>query len=86
MYAFKSVRYSLNISNGLSIKCLIALILLFPSIFDKYIFFDDLLENLEGAKEHGWIPIWISPNYKEAYKYSFVYRAFPSLTEALKHI
>ena len=53
---------------------------------DEYLFFDDLLENLEGAKEHGWIPIWISPNYKEAYKYSFVYRAFPSLTEALKHI
>ena len=53
---------------------------------DEYLFFDDLLENLEGAKEHGWIPIWISPNYKEAYKYPFVYRAFPSLTEALKHI
>ena len=33
---------------------------------DEYLFFDDLLENLEGAKEHGWIPIWISlPNYKE---------------------
>ena len=53
---------------------------------DEYLFFDDLLENLEGAKEHGWIPIWISPNYKEAYKHPFVYRAFPSLTEALKHI
>ena len=53
---------------------------------DEYLFFDDLLENLEGAREQGWIPIWISPNYKEAYKHSFIYRAFPSLTEALKHI
>ena len=53
---------------------------------DEYLFFDDLLENLKGAREQGWIPIWISPNYKEAYKYSFVYRAFRSLIEALKHI
>ena len=53
---------------------------------DEYLFFDDLLENLKGARDHGWIPIWISPNYKEAYKHPFVYRAFPSLTEALKHI
>ena len=34
-----------------------------------YYFFDDLLENLESAKERGWITIWISPNYKEAYKH-----------------
>ena len=53
---------------------------------DEYLFFDDLLENLKGAREQDWIPIWISPNYKDAYKYPFVYRAFPSLIEALKHI
>ena len=29
---------------------------------------------------------FLALNYKEAYKYAFVYRAFPSLTEALKHI
>ena len=52
----------------------------------NYVFFDDLLENLYGAKQQGWITVWISPNYREAYKYSYVNRAFPSLTEALKHI
>ena len=53
---------------------------------DEYLFFDDLLENLKGAKEQNWTTIWISPNYKEAYRYSYVNRAFPSLIEALKHI
>ena len=30
---------------------------------DQYIFFDDLLSNLEMAKKLGWKTIWIHPNF-----------------------
>ena len=59
-------------------------------IRSEFKFSDDVenscIENLKGARQQGWIPVWISPNYKEAYKYPFVYRAFSSLTSALNHI
>ena len=50
---------------------------------NQYIFFDDLLENLEGAHHMNWNTIWISPNYTQASKYPYVDHAFPSLREAL---
>ena len=53
------------------------------SDLNKYIFFDDLLVNLEGSKRIGWKTVWISPDYSNAYKYPYVDRAFPTLQEAL---
>jgi HAD superfamily hydrolase (TIGR01509 family) len=50
---------------------------------NEYIFFDDLLENLEGAKKQGWNTVWISPEYLQSYKYPFVNKAFPTLKGAL---
>lgn len=43
---------------------------------EEYIFYDDLLENLQGAKQYNWTTVWIHPDYKEAYKYPFVNRAY----------
>jgi len=56
---------------------------LYGKIPDQIIFFDDLLTNLEGAKKQGWKTIWISPNYLQSYKFSFVDRAFPTIHDAL---
>ena len=53
---------------------------------NQYIFFDDLLSNLKGAKDIGWNTVWISPSYSEASKYPFVDRAYPSLRYALNDI
>ena len=50
---------------------------------NKYIFFDDLLINLEFANNNGWSTIWISPDYNNSYKHPYVDRAFPTLKEAL---
>jgi len=50
---------------------------------NKYIFFDDLLDNLEGAYRLGWITIWISPDYIESSGYPFINKAYPTLKEAL---
>jgi len=55
----------------------------FAQSVNEYIFFDDLLSNLEGAKKQGWRTIWISPDYLESYKYSYVEKAFPTLKDAL---
>ena len=59
---------------------------LFGNMNNKIIFFDDLLTNLEGAKKQGWNTVWISPNYLESYKFSFVDRAFPTIHDALEQI
>ena len=53
------------------------------SDLNKYIFFDDLLVNLEFAKNNGWATIWISPDYLDSYKYKYVDKAFPTLKDAL---
>ena len=53
---------------------------------NQYIFFDDLLSNLEGAKSSGWNTIWISPDYINSYKYSYVDKAFPTLKDALEKL
>jgi len=50
------------------------------------IFFDDLLQNLESAKNNGWSTIWISPNYNEGKDYDYVDRSFPTLKEALEKL
>ena len=50
---------------------------------NHFIFFDDLLDNLDGAHQRGWRTIWISPSYKESNKYPFVNKAFPTLKDAL---
>ena len=53
---------------------------------NEYIFFDDLLVNLEFAKSQGWSTIWISPNYKNTYKYPYVDKGFSSLKDALEKL
>jgi FMN phosphatase YigB (HAD superfamily) len=50
---------------------------------NEYIFFDDLLVNLEGANKEGWKTVWISPDYLQSYKYPYVNKAFPTLKDAL---
>jgi len=50
---------------------------------NQYIFFDDLLDNLNGAHQRGWRTVWISPDYIESYKYSFIDKAFSTLKDAL---
>jgi len=50
---------------------------------NEFIFFDDQLTNLEGAKKQGWKTIWISPHYIQSYKLPFVDKAYPSLKNAL---
>ena len=49
----------------------------------NYIFFDDLVSNLQGAKNLRWKTVWISPEYKSYVNYPFIDEAFPSLKEAL---
>lgn len=56
------------------------------TVNNGFIFFDDLLDNLHGAKKNNWITIWISPNYKEANNYKFVDKAFPTFKDALKKL
>ena len=53
------------------------------SDLNEYIFFDDLLVNLEVAKNNSWRTVWISPDYIESYKYPYVDKAFPTLKDAL---
>jgi len=53
---------------------------------NKYIFFDDLLVNLEEAKERGWTTIWISPQHHETHKYNYVDKGYKDLKDALKDL
>jgi len=50
---------------------------------NQYIFFDDLLINLENAHKMGWITIWISPYYYKSNKFSFITKSYPTLHSAL---
>ena len=72
-YCYRSV--SIDISNSL-----------LGQTVNEYIFFDDLLCNLEGAKKQGWKTVWISPDYLQSYKYSFINKAFPTLKDALNKL
>ncbi len=56
------------------------------SVTNRYIFFDDLLSNLENAHLMGWTTVWISPNYSESSKYDYLDYAYPSLKSALDSI
>jgi FMN phosphatase YigB (HAD superfamily) len=53
------------------------------SNINKHIFFDDLLINLEYAKQQGWNTIWISPDYQQSSNYIYVDRGFSTLKDAL---
>ena len=53
---------------------------------NQFIFFDDLVSNLEGAQKVGWRTIWISPDYSNAYKYPYIDKAFPTLKDALEKL
>ena len=57
--------------------------ILFSLTRNQYIFFDDLVSNLEGAHMMGWRTIWISPDYLESNRYPFIDKAFPTLKDAL---
>ena len=56
------------------------------SDLNEYIFFDDLLENLESAKQLGWSTVWINPKFHEGNNYSYVDRSFRTLKDALKEL
>ena len=53
---------------------------------NKYIFFDDLLQNLETAKQVGWSTVWINPKFHEVHNYPYVDRSFRTLKDALKEL
>jgi len=53
---------------------------------NRFLFFDDLLDNLKGAHSQGWTTIWISPDYIKSYKYLYVGKAFPTLKDALEKL
>ena len=53
---------------------------------NQFIFFDDLVSNLEGASNVGWRTIWISPDYSNAHKYPYIDKAFPTLKDALEKL
>ena len=53
---------------------------------DQYIFFDDLLSNLEMAKKLGWKTIWIHPNFHKKIMYNFIDCAYPDLVTALREL
>ena len=59
---------------------------LFGQTSNQYIFFDDLLCNLDGAHMIGWRTVWISPNYQESHKYPYIDKAFPTLKDALEKL
>ena len=48
-----------------------------------YFFFDDMVNNHKTAKDLGWITIWVSPNFIDKEKYSFIDYAYPNIFEAL---
>jgi len=50
---------------------------------NQYMFFDDLVSNLEGARMRGWRTVWISPDYLESDQYPFIDKGFPTLQDAL---
>ena len=52
---------------------------------DEYLFFDDLLENLEMGKNRNWITIWIHPLYQYKDKYNYIDYSFPDIYSALNY-
>lgn len=50
-----------------------------------YFFFDDLLQNLQGAKNLNWKTIWIHSDYNTKDLYDFVDYAFPNIQTALMY-
>ena len=53
---------------------------------DKFIFFDDLHENLRTGNLLKWTTVWISPNHELHRDYDYVDRAYPNIVDALKDI
>lgn len=70
----------------ISVSSDISNLLLLGQSENEYIFFDDLLSNLKGAKKQGWRTIWISPNYLESKNYNFIDRSFSTLKDALEKL
>ena len=54
------------------------------SNLDKFIFFDDMPQNLETAKKVGWITIWIHPSGHS--QFSYVDYAFKDIYNAILFI
>jgi len=53
---------------------------------NKFIFFEDTLENLRMAKNLGWFTIWIHPQYNRGKLYDFIDYSFPNIYDALYKI
>ena len=49
---------------------------------DKFIFFDDLPNNLKTAKSLGWMTVWINPKCDDFY-FDFIDYKFKTLIESL---
>ena len=52
----------------------------------NYIFFDDLVSNLQGAKNLRWKTVWISPEYKSYVNYPFIDLSLPQFKISLRQI
>ena len=72
-----SVQKDIIYNNNLSLKN--------KSIKNKYLFFDDLVENLKTGKSIGWTTIWIHKNHHNKILYNFIDYSFPNIIEALKY-
>ena len=52
---------------------------------DKFIFFDDLINNLKGAKNIGWTTVWIHPEYNNMDKAYYIDYKFKNIIDALEY-
>ena len=53
---------------------------------NTFVFFDDLLDNLNTAKKKGWITIWIHPRFNTKKLYNFIDYSYPNIYDALNKI
>ena len=49
-------------------------------------FFDDLLENLETAKQLGWITFWIHPDAIKGKYYHYINNSFTDIKKCLQYL
>jgi len=53
---------------------------------NKYIFFDDQLDNLKMGKKLGWITVWIHPESYKKSIYTYVDKSYPDIVTALRDL
>ena len=55
------------------------------NIHDKFIFFDDLIDNLLSAKNIGWTTVWINPNCNNVDNENYIDYRFNNIIDALEY-